>query len=137
MGINLKSRIFWNPQPAVEVATAIGMNRMNLAADLLKNKIKSNLSVIIQHRVSRPVYKTGKNAGKWWTARDAGELLHSVRTVQSPDPTQRNIWVMAGSKKAYYAVMFERAATPARGKAYFRPAIASSRAKMLSIMEKG
>jgi hypothetical protein len=137
MGSNLKSHIFWNPQPAVNIATAIGTERMGRAAIVLKDKIKSNLSTIIKHQVSRPMYKTGDDKEKWWTARDAGELMHSVRIVSSPDPKQRNIWVIAGSKKAYYAVMFERASTPARGKAYFRPAIAATKHEMITIIEKG
>jgi len=135
MGLTAKHHIFWHPQVANNAVDAIVAERMNAAAEVLAENTRANLRSIIQHAISRPVYKTGKNANKWWTARTAGELLHSVRIVKQEN--SRNIWIMVGQRKAYYAVMFEAAADPSRGKAFFRPAILKSRSRMLSILKNG
>jgi len=135
--ITAKTHLFWNPQPALEIATEIGMQRLNQAGEVLAAKVRSNLRTIIKNPAySRPVYKTGKSAGKWWTARDAGEMLKSVRVV-SKSIGERNVWVIVGHSKAYYATMFEYATTIKRGKAFFRPAIAASKARMRQIIERG
>ena len=143
MGITAKTHTYWNPKVTVEQPTKIAGERLSQAAELLADKTRTNLRTIIQHQVSRPVYgdrryrgKVSKDAGKWWTARDAGELLKSVRVVKKED-NPLNVWVMVGQSKAYYSAMFEFASSVKRGKAFFRPAIASCRRKMINIIEKG
>jgi len=134
------------------------MRRLQAAGEILAAKIKSNLQSAIntattrEARIktksgfvtktvpryqSRPPYKTGKYAGKWWTARDAGELLRSVRVVTKKDSTHRNIWIIVGNSKAYYSAMFEYATDPKRGKKFYRPALASARPAMKSVIENG
>jgi len=135
--LRAKTHIFWNPQAVNKMADKVASERMQAAATVLAEKTRSNLQAIIQHAISRPAYKRGKDAGKWWTARDAGELLRSVRIVQNVKAGVHNIWVMVGQKKAYYATMFEYATRPGRGQKFFRPAIAASKAKMKSIIERG
>ena len=129
---------YWNPKVADEVVMSEAMRRLELAGETLAGAIKDKLkSVIKDPYYSRPVYKTGKHAGKWWTARDAGELLKSVRVVKKYDSIHRNILIICGHSKAYYAAMFEYAATPARGVPFFRPALSSSRRHMKRILENG
>lgn len=133
-----KTRIVWNPDVIMGEATEEGMRRLSLAAEVLKAKTEANLKAIIKNPTySRPVYQTGPYAGKYWTARIAGELLRSVRIVKSTSKSIRNVWVMVGQRMAYYASMFEFATDPKRGKRFFRPAIAASKAKMKSIIERG
>lgn len=128
-------------EPASEIVMAEAQRRLMKAANILKDNVRSNLKAVIKNpNYSRPVYKTGKYAGKWWTARDANELLNSVRIVQKNTDIERghrNIWIMCGHSKAYWAAMFEFATDPKRGKKFFRPAIASSRPKMKSVLENG
>lgn len=131
-------RIFIQREVADNVVMAEAMRRLGLAGDILAANIKSNLrSQIKNPAYSRPPYKTGPYAGKWWTARDAGELLRSVRVVKRNDSVHRNIWIICGNSKAYYSAAYEYSTDPKRGKKFYRPALASSRSKMKSVIENG
>lgn len=126
---------------ADEVVMDEAMRRLRYAGNVLATKVRDNLRAAIKNpNYSRPPYKTGKYAGKWWTARDAGELLKSVRVTEKEGDNKighRNLWVMCGNSKAYWAAMYEYSQTPTRGKKFFRPAIASARNRMKSILENG
>ena len=140
MGIGCKSHIFWNPEISIKLATDVAMVRLEAAANYLAEKTRTNLDAIVKHGPGseRPVYKRGKYAGKWWTARNIGLLRHSIRVVRNPNRgSGLNIWVMVGNRQAYWATMFEKAADPSRGKKFFRPAIAASKPAMKAIFEKG
>jgi len=115
-------------------------------------KTKSGLvTKTVRRYQSRPIYRTNttnkdgsphkisKYAGKWWTARDAGELLRSVRVVKplTPDPKDRNIWVVVGNSKAYYAAIFEYSTDPNHGHKFYRPALASAKPRIKSVIENG
>jgi len=123
---------------ADNVVMAEAMRRIEAAGNVLAEKIRSNLrSQIKNPNYSRPPYKKGRYAGKWWTARDAGELLKSVRVVKKFDSIHRNIWIVVGNSKAYYAAIYEYATDPQRGKKFYRPALASARPTMKSVIENG
>jgi hypothetical protein len=131
-------KVFIHREIADEVVMAEAMRRLQVAGEILAEKIRSNLrSQIKNPNYSRPPYKTGRYAGKWWTARDAGELLKSVRTVTRNDSIHRNIWIICGNSKAYYSAIYEYATDPKRGKKFYRPALAASRSKMKSVIENG
>jgi len=131
-------RVFIQREIADEVVMKEAMRRLEAAGEVLAAKIRSNLQAQIKNpNYSRPPYKTGKYAGKWWTARDAGELLRSVRVVTKKDSAHRNVWIITGNSKAYYSAAYEYSTDPARGKKFYRPALASSRSKMKSVIENG
>ena len=131
-------RIFIQREIADNVVMAEAMRRLEVAGNVLATQIKSNLRAQIKNpNYSRPPYKTGPYAGKWWTARDAGELLRSVRVVKKNDSIHRNIWIIVGNSKAYYSAIYEYATDPKRGKKFYRPALAASRSKMKSVIENG
>lgn len=131
-------KVFIQREIADEVVMGEAMRRLEMAGEVLAAKIRSNLQAQIKNpNYSRPPYKTGKYAGKWWTARDAGELLRSVRVVTKKDSTHRNVWIITGNSKAYYSAIYEYATDPTRGKKFYRPALASSRSKMKSVIENG
>ena len=131
-------RIFIQREIADNVVMTEAMRRLELAGELLAAKIRSNLQSQIKNpSYSRPPYKTGPYAGKWWTARDAGELLRSVRVVTKKDSIHRNVWIIVGNSKAYYSAAYEYATDPKRGKKFYRSALASSRSKMKSVIENG
>lgn len=131
-------RVFIQTEIADEVVMGEAMRRLEAAGEILAAQIRSNLrSQIKNPNYSRPPYKTGKYAGKWWTARDAGELLRSVRVVTKKDSTHRNVWIITGNSKAYYSAIYEYSTDPKRGKKFYRPALAASRSKMKSVIENG
>lgn len=89
--------------------------------------------------ISRPVYKKGKYAGKFWTAREFGNLLKSIRVVEKTNAQgkvedQKNVRVYAGSKKAYYALIFEYGFKT--GGAFLRPAFHRTVSKLAGIMQE-
>jgi sarcosine oxidase delta subunit len=59
------------------------------------------------------MYKTGRYAGKEWTARDGGSLKRSIRVTQKKDKwgkllwQRRNVRVYAGNYWSYYANIVE------------------------------
>jgi hypothetical protein len=141
-------KVFIQREIADNVVMGEAMRRLEMAGNLLASKIEQNLlSQIKNPNYSRPPYKGGYvngkyvpgavYAGKWWTARDAGELLRSVRVVKKEDSAHRNIWVITGNSKAYYAAAYEYSTDPKRGKKFYRPALASSRSRMKSVIENG
>jgi len=142
-----KTLKIYDPERLLSMATAQAEVRFDAAANILQNQIKNNLRSIIRAEHNRPVTKQSRPGSKydvsgvWWTVRDAGELLHSVRVVkQHKSNGEPSIWVMVGNKKAYWAAMFEYSKGNAkgyRGRPYWRPAIATSKPKMTEIWEKG
>jgi len=151
-------KVFIYREIADNVVMAEAMRRIELAGNVLAAKIRSNLESAINKATtreariktkkgyvsrtvkryrSRPMYESGDYAGKWWTARDAGELLKSIRVVKKFDSIHRNIWIVVGNSKAYYAAIFEYATDPKRGHKFYRPALASARPTMKSVIENG
>lgn len=135
---------FWNPKLADVDVIPSAMLRLELAGNILADRTRQNLRALIRrpgmvgrYALNRPVYRRGKYAGRSWTARQAGDLLASVRVVKHYSSNIRNIWVMVGNKKVYYGLPFEYATRPAYGRPFFRPAIESSRALMKSVIEGG
>jgi len=132
------AKIFIHREIADNVVMGEAMRRLELAGEILAKKIRANLQAQIKNpNYSRPPYKTGPYAGKWWTARDAGELLRSVRVVKKNDSIHRNIWVIVGNSKAYYSAIYEYATDSKRGKKFYRPALAAARPSMKSVIENG
>jgi len=80
------------------------MDRLEEAGNVIAAKARANVRV---GTLSRPVYRTGKYAGKFWTARTAGELKTTIRVVRKYGDPTHNVWVIAGNKKVYYAQIVE------------------------------
>jgi len=131
-------KIYIQRDIADNVVMVEAMRRLEAAGEVLAEKIRSTLrSQIKNPNYSRPPYRSGPYAGKWWTARDAGELLRSVRVVTKKDSIHRNVWIICGNSKAYYSAIYEYATSPLRGKKFYRPALASVRPRMKSVIENG
>ena len=95
----------------------IAVERLVKAAKVVRAAAKRRLSGQIGRGattgISRPVYRSGDYAGAFWTARDFGEMLKSVRVVRQKTKSgkalskKRNVRVYVGHKKAFYANIFE------------------------------
>jgi len=152
-------KVFINRELADDVVMKEAMKRIYRAGRVLRTAIKERLrsavnkattreaqikrkkgmvTKTVKRYQSRPMYESGDYSGRWWTARDAGQLLDSVRVVfKQGDSKNRNVWVIVGNKKAYYAAIFEYATDPKRGHKFYRPALASARPTMKSVIENG
>lgn len=122
--------IFWNPKLAEHEIMGNAMDRLQKAADVMAKEVKDATP---EGTVSRPIYKSGPYAGKYWTARDAGSLRRSVRTAKKDGSTQRNIRIIVGHRKAYYGKIIEFGTNDKEGgnqhKGFFRKAINRSKRK--------
>lgn len=129
---------FWKPSLADAEIIPNAMERLEAAGRVLAEKTRANLRAKIRvGNISRPVAKSGKYAGKSWTARNPGALMKSVRVVRKKGDRDRNVWVMVGNKEVYYGQAFEYATDPKRGGAFFRPAIAQSKSGMEDAIKNG
>lgn len=114
----------WNPNVMDETFENVAIERLVEAANVVARSARQRCPV---GTVSRPIYKTGRYAGQYWTARDAGQLKKSIRVVQKksksgrPLSRKRNVRVYAGHRKAYYAKIVEF-----NQRAFLRPALNSS-----------
>ena len=96
-------------------------------------KLRSQIGTGKTTGINRPVYKRGKYAGQFWTARQFGNLLHSLRVTEKKDrhgnPERQNVRVYAGNKMAYYGPIFEY------DKPYLRPPFYKMATKLTSICQ--
>ena len=142
------------------------LNRVESAADVIRNSAKVKLKASIasaagsssairtyidkkgKKRKTRPSqagerweehgpYATGNTAS--YTARYHQEMVNTIRTVRSKDPTVKNIWVIAGNKDSWWAKQLEYGRGDWKGgkKSFFRPAIKESESAIISICENG
>ena len=127
--------MFWNPTLAEEPIMRNAAARLELAAKEMAKELKANTP---EGTVSRPMYTRGANAGKWWTARDAGALKGSVRVTMQGDGRYRNAWIMCGNKKAYYGKIVEFGANGNDShKGFFRKSINRAKPKAKRILMGG
>lgn len=91
-------------------------------------KLRSQIGAGETTGINRPVYKRGKHAGKFWTARQFGNLIASIRMVEKYGKKE-NVRVYAGSKKAFYGPIFEY------DKPYLRPAFYKTVARLAAICQ--
>jgi hypothetical protein len=117
--------MFWNPTLADERIMERAVEKLDEIAETMAREIRKEImSKGLVGTVSRPMYRSGPYAGKYWTARDAGSMLRSVRIVKKNENgnlRSHNVWIMVGNRKVYYAKMVEHY-TP-----FFRPAINRSK----------
>lgn len=122
---------FWNPKIADKEIMGNAMGRLRKSAEVVAKKARSKCPV---GTISRPMYKTGRYAGQYWTARDAGALKKTIRVVEKhrdEGARKRNIRIYAGTKKVYYAQIVEYY-TP-----FLRKGLNASKSAIKSILLNG
>lgn len=119
---------FWDAKPLNKEVMRNGMKRLEKSAEIVVKKARSKCPV---GTLSRPMYKTGRYAGQFWTARDAGALKKSIRVVKKHGSEKLNIRVYAGTAKVFYAQIVEFRS------AFLRPALNASKSQIKSIMLNG
>ena len=130
----------WNPKKYDDKFSNVAYGRLRDGAEIIASEVRTKLQAKIGQGkttgISRPVYQTGKYAGKAWTARYFGALMKSIRVVEKKErwgfelDKERNIRVYAGHYLAYYAKMVEYRMP------YMRPAWRSALRKVKSAIVK-
>lgn len=122
----------WNPSAMDETFENVAIERLVEAAGVVATHARQKCPV---GTVSRPIYKTGRYAGKLWTSRDAGRLKKSIRIVRKKTKSgkafskKRDVRVYAGSYLTDYTYAVEYG-----GKAFLRPALTESISEIKSII---
>ena len=117
------------------------MDRMRAAATLLKDTMKNNCYRSYKNR--RPVYKSGPYAERAWTGRDMELMADTIRVVElnqrKPGLDSCNVPVYAGNWKVWWATQMEFGRGGWKGGAhpFMRPAIASCKSQIQTVLESG
>ena len=97
-------------------------------------KLRSQIGMEKTTGINRPVYKRGKHAGQFWTARQFGNLLKSIRVTEKKyrqgNREKQNVRVYAGNKMAFYGPIFEY------DKPYLRPAFYKVAPRLAAICQE-
>jgi len=112
-----------------------GMDRIERAAAHIQLQMQTECIKSYENR--RPVYKTGKDAGKIYTARDFDIMAKTIRVVRKDN--KLNIRIYAGNYKTWWALQMEYGRGKWKGGArpFVRKAVAKSVSKIQPILESG
>jgi len=116
----------WNPQEKIPEIARAGMEVLTECCEIIVNDAKVNLASILKGNwTEHGPYKTGKYAGKTWTARYKKDMVKTIRLVKKKDSATRNIWIMAGHFNTWWAVQMEYGHGQWKGgpRSFFRKAI--------------
>jgi len=131
--------INWNTAAFEKECIGVTMDLLMVASRLIVADAKSILSSKGNKGINRPVYRKGGSAGQYWTERRAGAMVETIRAVRKKGDTSRNIWIMAGNKKTWWALQLEYGRGDWKGgaKPFLRPAMAKAPGHIKSILEGG
>jgi hypothetical protein len=84
------------------------LDRVEKAANVIRDDAKPILRAKLKGNwTEHGPYRTGKNAGQIWTERYKQEMVKTIRTVRSRDKSKKNVFVMAGNYKTWWALQME------------------------------
>jgi HK97 gp10 family phage protein len=104
------------------------MDRIEKAAGVIRDAARRNCTV---GTISRPA------KGKFWTERSPGAMRDTIRVATKEGA--KNVFLIAGDKKTWWATQMEygRGGWKGGAKPFIRPAIASTKDEVKSIIEGG
>jgi hypothetical protein len=140
----------WNPEEFAPEILSGCMERITKAAIVVRDAARGKMAGFKHTWKEHGPYKSGKYAGKIWTARDYDALKETIRVVTKKEKgltggfgfkaaKDMNVWIMAGNYKTWYAVQVERGKGGWLGGAhpFLRPAFRESIGEIKSIVENG
>jgi hypothetical protein len=134
------AQIKWDVEPFLRECGITGMARLKAAAKIIANDARRILASKIEGPpISHPPYKSGKDKGAYWTEREAGAMLKTIRVVTKNDAASRNVWIMAGTDKTWWAIQMEYGHGEWRGgaRSFLRPALKNAPNTCKEIIENG
>ncbi len=134
-------RMKWNRAALEEMEASLvkgGMKRLEAAADLIVEDAKRILKSKIAASSAEPVTRPSKEGDPIWMERTPGALVETIRWVRKRGDT-RNIWIMAGNFKTWWAVQTEygRGGWKGGAKPFMRPAMKNAPLMIKSVLESG
>ena len=134
------AKIQWDISKVLPELILVGMGRLGKAGRIIQVEAKAILHSKInpQHKsISGPINRPAQSATKYWTERKVGSMVKTIRVVRKDDV--RNIWIIAGNSKTWWATQMEFGRGDWKGKArsFLRPALKKSIPKIKSMIENG
>ena len=127
----------WNTAAFQAECVNVSMDRLEAAACIIRDKAKQILrSKITGPPITRPIPKGRHDI---WLERTPGALIETIRVVRKYGDKTRNIWIMAGNYKTWWAkqIEFGRAGWKGGAKSFLRPALKRAPVTMKVVIENG
>jgi len=124
----------WNIQAKIPLIAKAGMVVLEECGEILRNEAKAHLRPKLNLNWIPHGPPPG---GEIWKGReDYAEMINSIRVVRKRDTKSRNIWVMAGNYKTWWAVQMEygRAGWKGGPRSFFRKAMRTSIPKIHALL---
>lgn len=126
--------VAWNAEAFEAQCIGVAMDRLEACAELVRDKAKEILeSKLKSNWPEHGVYQSGPYKGKYWTEREWHAMIKTIRVVKKHDSSSRNIWIMAGTDKTWWAIQAEYGRGGWRGgsRPFLRPALKTTAGAML------
>ena len=143
----------WNAAAFEAACVEVGMNMLEEAANIIAENMKTILApqVTGMQKITgkdstryepwpeHGEYETGEAAGQKWTARHKNEMIKTIRVRRKNDSASRNIWILAGNFKVWWALQMEYGKGGWKGgrKSFMRPAMRKAPAAIIAVLEGG
>jgi len=148
------AEIKWNTQEFEKMCIGVGMDRLESAAKIVRDNgrrilskkltgmttiRKENGDVVKRPWTEHGPYKSGKYEGLAWTERYKKEMVKTIRVVRKNDNNSRNVWIMMGNWKTWWAIQMEYGHGGWHGgsKGALRPALREAASAMQNVIENG
>ena len=133
------ARIEWDISKKLPELINAGMGRLEKAGRIIQTEAKAILHSKInpQHKSPSGPVNRPPHGGKYWTERKVGSMVKTIRVVRKDGV--RNIWIIAGNKKQWWAIQMEYGHGGWKGgpRAFLRPALKKSIPKIKSMLLNG
>lgn len=126
--------INWNTAAFEKECVGVSMDRLEAAAKIIAADAKR----ILQSKIKGPPI-TRHGQKEVWMERDPGALVATIRVVRKKGDPTRNIWIMAGNYKTWWALQTEygRGGWKGGAKSFIRPAMKNAPAAIKVCLEGG
>jgi len=145
------SKITWNTEAFQAECVNVTMDRLEVAAKQIADDARTFLTGKVkgdwqEHGpYKRRVIKSGGKrilssyTADVWTARYHGDMAKTIRVVRKHDANSRNVWIMAGNYKVWWALQLEYGfgGWRGKGKPFLRRAMANAPTKIKAAIEGG
>lgn len=141
--------IGWNTAAFQQACVGVTMARLEAGAELIAEDMRTTLKGQIKGQpVTRhPGRKMMRVNGRLipsisspvWMERDPGALVATIRVVRKHNSKTRNVWIMAGNYKTWWALQTEYGRGGWKGgrKSFMRPAMKRAPQRIRTVIENG
>jgi hypothetical protein len=126
--------INWNTEAFEKECVNVSMDRLEAAAKIIRDDAKQILRSKIK---GPPITRHGQK--EVWMERDPGALIDTIRVARKKGDPSRDVWIIAGNYKTWWALQTEygRGGWKGGAKSFLRPAMAKASIAIKTALEGG